>query len=139
MDRLDAIINDAMYKKWSSRWQQRRDKLRKIKPEVGKWQVKGKLSRREKVVFNRLRLAHTNIPHGHLMTNGAVDYPPICDKCNGAILTVKHSLIECSELSMMRNKIFDSGNLTWARVLDSGADVKRVCTYLRECNLFESI
>ena len=71
--------------------------------------MKGKLSRREEVVVNRLSWRILTSHTGTYMSSGTVDHLSICDKCGGTILTVKHILIKCSELSMLRNRICGSG------------------------------
>ena len=73
------------------------------------------------------------------MNSRAIDHPPICDKYNELILTVKHISIECTALTMLRSRIFGGDNVTLASVLCSNAYAKNVCVYFRESKLFEKI
>lgn len=46
--------------------------------------------RKEKSIMNRLRIRHTRLTHGFLMSKND---PPLCETC-GTILTIKHIITE---------------------------------------------
>lgn len=50
-----------------------------------------KLNRKNEMVLNRLRIGHTNLTHGFLMTK---EDAKTCNKC-GTRRSVKHILKEC--------------------------------------------
>ena len=51
--------------------------------------------------INRLQIGHTRLTHSFRMENKP--HPPLCDQCEGDHeLTVKHILIECNFLKIIR-------------------------------------
>ena len=79
-----------------------RDKLREIIPVPGIWIDKERCTRRDEVVINRVRIGHTLLTHGYLMNDDVPDVAPHCKLCNSAILTIKHIMLECEQLSNAR-------------------------------------
>ena len=89
----------------SSLWQERWNK------EVGNKLHGPKLMRSitrdySGVIINRLRIGHTRLTHSFRMGNRP--HPPLCDQCEGDHeLTVKHILIECNFLKIIRRWHYD--------------------------------
>ena len=62
------------------------------------------------VIINRLRIGHTRLTQSFRMENRP--HPPLCDECEGNHeLTVKHILIECSFLEIIRRRHYDVTDL----------------------------
>ena len=66
------------------------NKLQSISPTIGVYQHVRSLSRRDVVIIHRLRISHTRLTHGYLLSG--TDQPE-CSACH-CPLTVKHILIE---------------------------------------------
>ena len=64
------------------------------------------MSRYDSVLLNRLRIGHSRLTH---LLYG--DGPPTCQSC-GIPLTVKHILVECSNLQAIREKYFTVSSVT---------------------------
>src|SRR5215469_1173588 len=78
--------------------------LRFIKSTLGKWTTSNRKSRREEVVLARLRIDHTRLTHGHILSG---KLRPRCESCNKN-LTVFHILVECSQNEAVRASCFPS-------------------------------
>ncbi|KAG8290902.1 hypothetical protein J6590_108256 [Homalodisca vitripennis] len=93
------VVKGKLKAKWNSEWRAVvNNKLRLIKDCVGLWETANRPSRREEVVLCRLRLGHTLLTHGFLMSR---DDPPVCDTCD-TVITVKHVLVDCPRYSVHR-------------------------------------
>ena len=78
------------------------NKLHSIYPTVGTVKGSKNMSRYDSVLLNRLRIGHSRLTHSFLLYG---DGPPTCQSC-GIPLTVKHILVECSNLRAIREKYF---------------------------------
>jgi len=97
--RVRKLIFDEWQKIWNCCTG---NKLRTIKPTVGGYKQKTRLSRCDSVLLNRLRIGHTRLMHFYLLS---VDDIPECGTCQFP-LTVKHILIEYVDYNDVRNKHF---------------------------------
>ena len=94
----------------SSLWQERRDKevgnkLHAIMPQINDKYYSGCTNRKDEVIINRHRIGHTRLTHSFRMENRP--HPPLCDQCEGDHeLTVKHILIECDFLTIIRRRLY---------------------------------
>ena len=99
----------------SSLWQERWDKevgnkLHAIMPQIDEKYYSGCTNRKDEVIINRLRIGHTRLTHSFRMENRP--HPPLCDQCEGDHeLTVKHILIECNFLKIIRRRHYDVTDL----------------------------
>jgi len=66
------------------------------------------MPRYDSVLLNRLRIGHSRLTHSYLLYG---DGPPTCQSC-GIPLTVKHVLVECSNLQAIREKYFTVTSVT---------------------------
>jgi len=80
------------------------NKIYAIYPNVGGYQYKSPLSRRDGVLINRLRIGHTRLTHFYLLSG---DAQPVCSACQSP-LTVKHFLIECVNFAAIRSRYFSA-------------------------------
>ncbi|KAE9521635.1 hypothetical protein AGLY_017931 [Aphis glycines] len=82
--------------------QELNNKLHKIKPFLSPNPNPPSSTRRQQVIWTRMKIGHTNISHVHLMRR---ESRPNCEFCNSAPISTAHLLLECSNLSEQR-KIF---------------------------------
>ena len=75
------------------------NKLRSIYPTVGILKHCKNMSRYDSVLLNRLRIGHSRLTHSYLLWG----WSPTCQSC-GIPLTVKHILVECTNLRDIREK-----------------------------------
>ena len=83
------------------------NKLHAIKPTVGGYKQKTCLSRRDSVLLNRLHIGHTRLTLTFLLSGDDI---PECDICQ-CPLTVKHILVECVDIKVVRNKHFVASSI----------------------------
>lgn len=88
-------LRNLAIEEWEALWQETplETKLRRIKRTTKPWKSSIRGVRREEVVLTRLRIGHTLLTHGYLMTR---DIPPRCPQCD-VIITVQHVLEECPQ------------------------------------------
>ena len=134
-----ANIKRSIIEKWQRIWDGTNDenKLKKIKQEVKEWSTSNNESRETEVVMTRLRIGHTHLTHGHLMTTPH-DPPATCERC-GAHQSVKHILIDCPRMRTIRNRYF--GNKELKDILGNGptSSTAQVIAYLKEVELINKI
>ncbi|KAE9543190.1 hypothetical protein AGLY_003101 [Aphis glycines] len=82
--------------------QELNNKLHQIKPFLSPNPNPPSSTRRQQVIWTRMKIGHTNISHVHLMRR---ESRPNCEFCNNAPISTAHLLLECSNLSEQR-KIF---------------------------------
>ena len=83
------------------------DHDRAIYPNVGGYQHKSSLSRRDAVLINKLHIGHTRLKHSYLLSG---DDQPVCSACQSP-LTVKHFLIECVNFAAIRSRYFSASSM----------------------------
>ena len=64
-------------------------------------------TRKENTVLNRLHIGHSNLTRFFILRR---EEAPVCVAC-GAVITVKHILIECADLLEIRKKYFADRSL----------------------------
>lgn len=74
-----------------------------MKPYVRPWCNASCRSRRWETALARLRIGHTRLTHGYLMSGGTRG--PLCTVCN-VPLTVKHIMVQCTQYDVQRRKYF---------------------------------
>ncbi|KAL5240200.1 hypothetical protein ACI65C_007610 [Semiaphis heraclei] len=89
-------------------------------------------TRRQQVIWTRMKIGHTNITHIHLMRR---EPRPNCELCNNAPISTAHLLLECPNLTEQR-KIFP--NLTLRDIL-SIKNFNYLITFLKITNLYNRI
>ena len=79
-------------------------------PQINDKYYSGCANRKDEVIINRLRIGHTRSTHSFRMENRP--HSPLCDQCEGDHeLIVKHILIECSFLKIIRRRHYDVTDL----------------------------
>lgn len=97
---LKSHIKSVYYQEWNSQWRSLNTKLNEIKNHTQKWIQPTGLSRKNQVLITRLRIGHTRLTHGFLMSKTE---PPLCDVC-GVRTTIKHILTECAKYQKQRTE-----------------------------------
>ena len=64
-------------------------------------------TRKENTVLNRLHIGHSYLTHSFILRR---EEAPVCVAC-GAVITVKHNLIEWADLLEIRKKYFEVRSL----------------------------
>ncbi|XP_049308633.1 uncharacterized protein LOC125777587 [Bactrocera dorsalis] len=83
------------------------------------------------LVFTRLRLGHTQITHGHLLSHGV----SLCNVCGAMSTSVKHILDICPRFSIQRQRIF--GLTVPSQLLSDTAalNISKISSFIASCNL----
>ena len=86
---------------WQRLWdEQRRNKLRMIKPTLEPWPSSSRGDRRQEVILSRLRVGHTYGTHGYLLRG---EERPMCSLCHEPV-TVAHVLLSCRRYARERTR-----------------------------------
>ena len=104
-------------------WNNSSSKLQRIKPFIEAWP--------NIIIFTRLRIGHTRLTHGYLMTKGR---PP---ECCGTELTVEHILTKCKKYEELRRKYELPENLKV--LLGPECPKNKIIGYLNETDLIKKI
>lgn len=134
-------IRAGVQNKWQSQWDQETlNKLRVIRPNVGKWESSYHKSRRYETILCRLRIGHCNFSHVHLMKK---EPQP---RCCGVPLTVKHLLVSCGLYRTERESMFPGANaLTPDELLKrmlaehAGFDIERLMEFMRRTETYRKV
>ena len=111
------------------------NKLHAIMPQIDEKYYSGCTNRKDEVIINRLRIGHTRLTHSFRMENRP--HPPLCDQCEGDHeLTVKHILIECSFLKIIRRRHYDVTDLNQ---LFKTVSSKRILDFVKDIGLYNSL
>ena len=130
---LKCQINHFILHKWQERWSSCPDnKLFKIKPTLGVWPSGFRNSRKEEVVFSRLRIGHTYFTHSYILRQ---EDPPECTACQ-EIYSVRHVLIDCIDLGLIRPRFYTVPDM---KTLFDTISVDRMLSFVKEVNLFDKI
>ena len=134
---IKYIIN----KKWQNQWNDEpiSNKLKQIKDSVSLWESSNQNNRRVEVILTRLRIGHTRLTHGWLMSTPHEDIPE-CTNCN-CILTVKHIFCECNRFNRERILCFGRRPLTLTEIFAESKTftVSRILMFLRQIRLIDKI
>ena len=118
---------------WPKRWDKEiGNKLHAIMPQIDDKYYSGCTNRKDDVIINRLRIGHTRLTHSFRMENRP--HPPLCDQCEGDHeLTVKHILIECNFLKIIRRQHYDVTDLNQ---LFKTVSSKRILDFVKDIGLY---
>ena len=106
-----------------------------IMPHIDEKYYSGCTNRKDDVIINRLRIGHTRLMHSFRMENRP--HPPLCDQCEGDHeLTVKHILIECNFLKIIRRRHYDVTDLNQ---LFKTVSSKRILDFVKDIGLYNSL
>ena len=130
------IIHAHVMKNWQQRWSSLRDntKLKGIHPQIKKWDSSNCPNRRDGVILTRLRIGHTRVTHGFLMTSGDERQVPFCHSCQTAI-TVQHILTDCANFTQERRHCGLTGK-SMSDLLGESCTVSNLMRFLKLLNLY---
>ena len=129
------LINNFVQNVWQKSWSDssnQNNKLVNIKPSLGEWLPGLRTNRREEIILARLRIGHSYITHCYLLKG---EEEPQCIPCN-APLTIKHILVDCVDLTPIRQRFFDVDSL--ATLFDT-VKFESVFDFLKEIHLYKKI
>ena len=138
MDHMSQI-NKTIYEKWQNQWEYEpnRNKLKMIKPNVNRWTTTNQENRQQETILTRLRIGHTKLTHGHLMTTPR-DPAPVCDVCDDP-LTIAHILTNCRKYAQERNDLFRNKSLQDILSESEQFSMRKIVNFLRATNLYEQM
>ena len=125
---------------WQFYWDlEIRNKLREITTKIFPW-VYPSISRKEEVVLCRLRIGHTRLTHGHLMSG---DPQPYCEGCI-VPLTIKHILLECPDFLEIRLRYLShgkdgNGNFNLVKLIGEECNIEKIFKFLDEAGFYSLI
>ena len=125
--------------KWQQQWDEEHahNKLKMIKPMVTFWDSSVQKEKPIEVILTRLRIGHTRLTHGYLMSTPH-DPVPYCNSCN-VILSVQHILSECTDFSRERTIYFNDFTLTDILGDSPRFSVNRILSFLRNIRIIHKI
>ena len=100
-------------------------------PELGNVKPSSK-NRREEVVLSRLRIGHSHFTHSFILSGND---PPWCIPCD-CLVTIKHILLECSDLHEIRTKHFVAVDM---KSLLNQVSTTSILNFLKEIKKFTKI
>jgi hypothetical protein len=99
---FSTALRQSVLAKWQRDWDCTLDnKLREVKLVVHAWRSSSRPVRRDEVVVARLRIGHTRLIHGHLLSGNP---PPVCATCD-VHLSVRHTLADCPRYTVQRDRL----------------------------------
>ena len=127
------LINRYLLSKWQTAWNNTVfNKLYPIKPLLGESLLSYRSVRREEVVLSRCRIGHSRITHSYLLQR---ELPPECVFCQEPY-TVKHFLLDCVDLALVRQKYFSAISMPQ---LFNTVSYDKIIAFLKETNLYNKI
>ena len=133
------LLRPSITSTWQSEWscQPPSVKLRSIKPNVHPWSSSFHKVRRYEVILTRLRIGHTRLTHGFLMSTPRQSFP-LCPTCN-VRLTILHIFTLCPDFARLRFRYF--GNKTLSQILSEGPafSINKIMSFLKSSDLYDSV
>ena len=83
-----------------------RTNLHSVKPVLRDWQSSYRRHRKDKIVLCCARIDHTHLTYSYMLKK---DPPPPCEHCQH-ILTVRHILVVCNNVSEKMKDIFSTSD-----------------------------
>ena len=131
-------VKPKIWQKWQKEWEEIpvTNKLRSIKENVSLWPSSVQKNRYFEVILTRLRIGHTRLTHGHLMSSPH-GIPPTCEVCQ-CQLTVKHILIHCPKYQRHR-RIFKETTLKSILAENENFSLYGILNFLKKIHLLSKI
>jgi len=136
------IIKKCIQDAWTTTWKSINQKLSQIKQNTSPFMNPPNINRKKEVILTRLRAGHCRFSHGYLMD--PPDLPnvaPVCTFCNDNIMSVRHILIDCPNLSEQRRILSESNTeeLNISLVLGDHSNFARLFDFLTDIGLIDDI
>ena len=102
---LKPFINKCVFNKWQTSWNETCfNKLKEVEPIVSHHRLVPKLSRREEIVLDRLRIGQTKLKHSWLLKR---EEQPYFIGYNTPF-TVRYFLLDCADFNRVRRSLFQA-------------------------------
>ena len=132
---LRHAFHHRLLERWQLEWDQTVDnKLQAIKPRLGVWSTSSCPSRLEERAFARLRIGHSHLTHGYLLSGRN---PPNIEHC-GERLSIQHILVDCVHYAPERMR-FDLPADMSLLLGDDRQILDRVLLFLRHLNVLHAL
>ena len=137
---MTPVIKREIRSIWQFRWDLvGPNKMREVTKSISPWKY-SPLPRFQEVILCRLRLGHTRLTHGFLMSGNLLPY---CDDCI-VPLTVRHLLIECPSLADLRrqylfNCLGEDGSYSLVKILGEGCNVLALFRFLQGAGILKDL
>ena len=124
---------------WRFYWELENQKMKEVARSTRPWKYQD-MKRSEEVSLCRLRIGHTRLTHGFLMSR---EPPPFCEDCL-VQLSVKHLLVECPSISEKRERYFTSckdsdGRFLLSKILGEDCNVYNLFKFVKEIEILDKI
>jgi len=90
------------------------------------------LTRKDAVIVNRLRIGHSRLTHSYLLLG---EDQPTCESC-GSPLTIKHLLLECTNLQYVCVKYF---NVSTLKELFECVDKHNIIDFIKQTHFYHHL
>jgi len=125
---LAPHVSKFCLKEWQDIWDAcQGNKLYAIYPNIGGYQDKSSLSRRDAVLINRLRIGHTRLTHSYLLSG---DDQPVCSACQS------HFLIECVNFAAICSSYFSGSSM---KDVFENVDAQSVIDFIKEIHFYHEL
>ena len=131
---LRQYISQYIRQLWQDSWSVcTSNKLYAIQPELGYWHTSD-LPRKDQIIFNRCRIGHSRLTHSWLLKGDPI---PECVFC-ACPLTIKHLLLDCSDLAIVRQQVF---NVTFFGSLEEifSQPASLITAFIKEAGLLHKL
>ena len=126
------LIRSYIHNNWQTLWEkQTENKLYKISPNIADSSTPIFKTRKEEIIFSRLKIGHSRLTHEYLLKR---DAPPFCTKCNCAI-TINHVLLVCDKYTQFR----PFGQCVDIQNLFGSFEPKQIIQFLRDVDVFNKL
>ena len=129
-------VKREMRDAWQFYWDlEECNKMREITDKIHPWAY-FPMPRKKETTLCRLRIGHTRLTHGHLMSQ---DPQPFCDDCL-VPLTVRHILVECPSLGSERNQYLsgcrgERDDFLLSKILGQECDLENLFKFIEKAGL----
>ena len=136
---LFPVVRETFRAAWQFYWDlEISNKMREITGKIKPWSY-AISSRRQEVSLCRLRIGHTRMTHGFLMSR---DPPPFCGDCL-VLLTVKHLLTECPNFIDVRERFLlygrEDGTFLLSKLLGPDCQEENLFKFIKEAGFLNCI
>ena len=125
-------IKQIITKRWQQLWDENaQNKLRQIEPLLKERKREASNTRREETILSRRRIGHTRLTRDFILKE---EPPPKCP-C-GNHYTIRHILIECTNISRIRKKFYKVNSM---KELFDKINPKNVIEFLKRIGLLSRL
>ena len=136
---LFPAVRESFKSAWQFYWDiEINNKMREITGKTKPWFYTHN-TRKQEVSLCRLRIGHTRMTHGFLMSG---DPPPYCEDCL-VVFTVKHLLTECPSFLDLRERLLfygkEDGIFVLSKLLGPDCQEENLFKFIKEAGFLDNI